>query len=85
MWRYISLWLLPAAAILFLLLLFPRMGFRKLIYIAFAILLPFLAITFIFRLIGPVWLIPYLVGAGGVLIAAKSRHRAQDLSTLDTD
>lgn len=82
MWRYIFLWLLPAAAILFLLLLFPRMGFRKLIFITFVILLPFLAITFIFRLIGPVWLIPYLVGAGGVLIAAKSRQRDQDISTL---
>lgn len=85
MWRYIFLWLLPAAAILFLLLLFPRMGFRKLIFITFVILLPFLAITFIFRLIGPLWLIPYLVGAGGVLIAAKSRQRDQDLSTLDAD
>jgi len=85
MWRYIFPWLLPAAAILFLLLLFPRTGFRTLIFIAYIILLPFLAITFIFRLIGPVWLIPYLVGAGGVLIAAKSRQRDQDLSTLNAD
>jgi len=85
MWRYIFLWLLPAAAIIFLLLLFPRTGFRTLIFIAYIIFLPFLAITFFFRLIGPLWLIPFLVGAGGILIAARSRKRDQDASTLDAD
>ena len=85
MWRSIFLWLLPAAAILFLLLLFPRTGFRTLVFISYIILLSILAITLIFRLIGPLWLIPYLVGAGGILIAARSRTRDRDSSTLNSD
>ena len=85
MWRSIFLWFLPAAAIIFLLLLFPRTSFRTLMFITYIILLPFLAITFVFRLIGPVWLIPYLVGAGGILIASRSRTKDQDSSTLDAD
>jgi len=84
LWQPIILMFLPAAAIMFLLLLFPRTGFRTLAFIVFIVFLLFLAITFIFRLIGPVWLIPYLVGAGGVLIAAKSRMRSQDSSTFDS-
>lgn len=84
MWQSIILMFLPAAAIIFLLLVFPRTGFRTLMLIAYIIFLSFLVITFIFRLIGPLWLIPYLVGAGGILIAAKYRMRDQDSSSFDT-
>jgi len=94
-WRGILTWLLPATAILILLILLPRMSFQPLLRLAvifLSVLLVILIVTlnffggYFFSDLGILmWLLPYLLGAGGILIAAWSRNREQDPGTLDVD
>lgn len=80
MWRSIILLILPAAAITFLLLLWPRASFRILIIVAGIIGLAFFVATATLQ-VGSLWFVLYLVGAGGVLIASRYRSRGQDSNT----
>ena len=93
-WRGILIWLLPAAAILILLFLFPRMSFQFLAKIAgifFVVLLGGGLLVnhktgLIFDFINlRFWLFPYLIGAGGILIAARYRTREPDPGRPDAE
>lgn len=93
-WRGILTWLLPAVSILILLIFFPRMSYRPLANLAFSLFLGLLFIGFVTNLrLGLVfafinlrfWLLPYLLGAGGILIAAKYRAGESDPATRDAE
>lgn len=82
MWRSIILLILPAVAITLLLILWPRSSFRTLIIVAGIITLVFYVATATLQ-VGSLWLVLYLVGAGGVLIASRYRKRGQDSNTTN--
>ncbi len=91
-WEGIILWLIPAAAILFLLLFLPRTSFSSLAIFASLLFLGLLFTGYVYNLRTDYifsfidlrfWLAPYLLGAGGILIAARFRSREPDLGRAD--
>jgi len=93
-WRGILTWLLPAVSILILLIFFPRMSYRPLANLAFSLFFGLLVIGFVTNLrYGLVfafidlrfWLLPYLIAAGGILIASRHTMRETDQGTPDVD
>ena len=85
-WGSIIAWILPVVALLILLLLLPRKTFQPLLRLAGLFLLVLLVIGlatihffgYFFSAFGLfIWLFPYLLGAGGILVAAWSRSGNQ--------
>ena len=85
-WQGIYQWLLPAAGLTILLLLLPRASFRNLFLIACFNLMLILLLMYLSHnllVVAPVWLVPYLLGAGGILIAARLWPRDEDAAAID--
>jgi DNA-binding CsgD family transcriptional regulator len=85
-WKAFILPALLLSSIIVLIILLPRTSFRLLVFIAFMICMFFLLITFLFyglRMTGPIWILPYLVGAGGILVASRNWPREENPGSTD--